>query len=131
MSISALEKSVVQLVKGALTLEEYGERLVRASVIETIRIIADLHGLDRGDLEARCVERISASHSKFTTHEGNCKAITYRGKRCTNDALDDGLCSLHGQQQACPTKPSKRAKRAEPPPPSLDPIIAILKSMEQ
>lgn len=113
MTTSTVEKAVVQLIKGASTLEEYGERLVRASVIHTIRTISDMYGLNIAFLEERLVESSVASLSKFTTHEGKCKAITYRNKRCTQDAVDDGLCPLHKKQQvgdAKPTRPTKRHK---------------------
>jgi hypothetical protein len=113
MTTSAVEKALVQLIKGALTLEEYGERLVRASVIHTIRAISDMYGLDSGLLEARLVESSVASLCACTAHEGKCKAITYRNKRCTQDAVEDGLCPLHKKQQVGDA--SRKTKRRKGP----------------
>lgn len=113
MTTSAVEKALVHLIKGTITLEEYGERIVRASVMHTIRSIADMYGLDAVLLETRLVDSSVTALSKFTSHAGKCTAITYRNKRCTQDAVDDGLCPLHKKQQVGDAKPGRPAKRSK------------------
>lgn len=131
MTTSAVEKAIVQLIKSSITLEEYGERLVRASVIHTIRAVSDMYGLNREFLEARLVDSAVASLSTFTAHEGKCKAITYRNKRCTQDAVDDGLCPLHKKQQVGDgTYRSKRHKGTRTGDDVAASVLALLETLQ-
>lgn len=104
MSISTFEKSLLQVIKGVHVIEEFSERVIRAAVSETIRRISVTYGLNANLLHETMLEDIVNNHARTILEEPKCKAITYRGKRCTSDAISDGYCQLHARQQIKPNK---------------------------
>lgn len=112
MSISTFEKSLFQVIKGVHTIEEFSERIVRPAVIETLELVAEMYGLNGTALRENILERVVLKHARSISEEPKCKAITYRGKKCTNNAILDGYCQLHSRQQIKP-KRKNVAKRGE------------------
>lgn len=102
--MTPFEKAVMQLIKNVHHIEDFSERIVHAAVDETLQRIADTYGIDLQTLRTLFFDDIVKKYSKATTDEPACKAITYRGKRCTNTAISDGLCQMHLKQQVRPRK---------------------------
>ena len=99
MSISTFEKSLLRVIKGVQSIEEFSERIVRSAVSETMQRVSDTYGLNGAILRERFLESIVLKYARAISEEPKCTAITYRGKKCTNDAIADGHCQLHSRQQ--------------------------------
>jgi len=106
MSLTPLEKSVLHVVKGIYSVEEFVERVVRAAVYETIQMLSDRYGLDQDRLKRELAPELIEKHSRLTQHVDLCTATTSRGKRCIQPAVCDHLCDLHYKK----TVPLKKRK---------------------
>lgn len=103
---TVLDKALINVVKGISTLEEFVERVVHGAVSESIDTLADAYGLDHQKLRTTVLPPIVQKYSKIVPGENTCKAITYRGKRCTQDTFGREYCQLHTKQRNTRHKPS-------------------------
>jgi hypothetical protein len=97
--MTTFEKSLLHLVKGVYSIEEFCERIVKGAIAETIAILSNKYGLDEPALVSELVEPLVARHARMTSGCQTCKAITYRGKKCAQDAVAGGYCQLHSRQR--------------------------------
>ena len=129
MTSSAFDASVINLVKSVYSVEEFSERIVRGAVIDTITTISERYGLHSEELKQELVESMVSKHAHMTAAEApRCQAITYRGKRCTQEALVDGKCQMHSLQVV--TKTEKKASKKRPRH-DVDKVTWLLTSVKQ
>jgi hypothetical protein len=128
----AFDTSVINLVKSVYSVEEFSERIVRGAVIDTITSISERYGLHADELKRELVEGLVSKHAHMTAAvPPRCQAITYRGKRCTHEALVDGKCLMHSQQDIKETikttkTVSKKRSRSD-----VDKVTWLLTSVKQ
>ena len=105
---ATLDKSLLNIVKGVYSIEEFSQRIVRSAVSDTISIISEKYGLNSIALAEELVEPLVEKHARVTSGCQKCTAITYRGKKCTQDVVADGYCQLHSRQVVVEKKPTKK-----------------------
>lgn len=127
MSLPALEKAILNVVKGIHSIEEFGERLVRGAVYETIHVLSERYGLDEQRLKETIADALIKSHSKILPTEETCSATTCRGKRCLRPVIADGLCDFHHKKNILPKKRARVEHKDE----TVEKMMRIFTSARQ
>lgn len=102
-----MNKALLNLVKGVHSIEDFSEHVVSSAVTDTIVILSERYGLNATALLDELVDPLVKKHAHVTVKSQGCKAITYRGKKCTHDAVANGYCKFHRKQ--VDENPKKRA----------------------
>jgi hypothetical protein len=88
-------KSLTDLLRARVDVEEYAEVLVRGAVSDALRAVAMKFGLDERALRDEFLEDLVGKHSKLAGVTAKCEYVTYRKRKCGRDAMAHGFCSLH------------------------------------